>query len=180
VTRALLPLLALSACVSAPTLVAAPPVALAPEQRTLAQETALTPGLASFAAQLRASGTARLASAGPFTVFAADDAAYARLSPGVAAALVEPHNRAMLIRFVDYHLVAGALDATELRRRVVAGGGRTVLPTLAGEAVLVTLTGDVLTLTDPDGDRAYLTGPQVVRPNGILHIVNGVIAPSLE
>jgi uncharacterized surface protein with fasciclin (FAS1) repeats len=176
----LTPLLALSACVGAPAPVTAPPVAITPEQRTLAQEVAVTPALVSFGAQLQASGNVALASLGPITVFAADDAAHARLAPGVAAALLEPDNRAMLKRFVDYHLVAGAIDATELRRRVAAGGGRASLPTLAGEVVSVTLTGDTLTLTDPDGDRAYLTGAQVVRPNGVLHIVNGVIAPSLD
>ena len=171
--------LALAGCVGAPTPapVAPPAVILAPEQRTLAQEVQATPALASFAAQLRASGSARLSAPAPVTVFAADEAAYARLAPGVAAALLQAENRALLTRFVDYHLVEGALDAAELRRRVAAGGGRATLPTLAGEPVTVTLTGDVLTLTDADGDRAYLTAAPVVRPNGVLHIVNGVIAP---
>ena len=178
--RALLLPLALSACVGAPAPVLPPPVAVAPAQRTLAQEIAATPALASFAAQVRASGTARLAAPVPITVFAPDEAAYARLAPGVAAALVEPGNRSLLTRFVDYHLVAGALDAAELRRRIAAGGGRSVLLTLAGEPVTVTLTGDMLTLTDADGDKAYLTSPPVIRPNGVLHVVNGVIAPKLD
>lgn len=172
--------LALAACVGAPAPVAPPPVAVAPEQRTLAQEIAANPALASFAAQVRASGVARLSAPAPVTVFAADEAAHARLAPGVAAALLNLENRALVTRFVEYHLVEGAIDAAELRRRVAAGGGRAVLPTLAGEAVTVTLTGDMLTLTDADGDRAYVTGAPVVRPNGVLHVVNGVIAPTLD
>ena len=179
--RALALPLALAACVGAPAPVTPPaPVAVAPEQRTLAQEIAATPTLASFAAQVRASGTTRLSQSAPLTVFAADDAAHARLAPDVAAALLEPGNRPLLTQFVNYHLVEGALDVAELRRRVTAGGGRAVLPTLAGEPVTVTLTGDVPTLTDADGDKAYLTGAPVVRSGGVLHIVNGVLAPSLD
>lgn len=178
--RAILLALPLAACVGPPVAVVPPPVALAPEQRSLAQEIAATPTLASFAAQVRASGNQRLSAPAPVTVFAADESAYARLTPGIAAALLELNNRALLTRFVDYHLVEGALDANELRRRVAAGGGRAVLPTLAGESVTVALTGDVLTLSDADGDKAYLTGGSVTRNNGVLHIVNGVISPTLD
>lgn len=170
--------LLLAGCV-APAVVAPPPVVLAPEQRTLAQEIAATPGLSRFAAALSTSGEARLAGAAPMTVFATDDDAYARLAPGVAEALLAPENRDTLGRFVAYHLIAGQIDVAELRRRVVAGGGRAVLPTLAGEALVVTLTGDVPTLTDADGDRAYLTGGELVRSNGVLHVVNGFLAPTV-
>lgn len=168
----------LSACV-APVRVAPPPVVLAPEQRTLAQEIAATPGLSSFAAALAASGEMRAAGAGPVTVFATDDGAYARLAPGVAQALLAPENRDTLGRLVAYHLVEGRIDRAELRRRVAAGGGRAMLPTLAGEALTVTLTGDVPMLTDGDGDRAYLTGEETVRSNGVLHVVNGFLAPGM-
>lgn len=171
--------LALAACVGAPAVVP-PPVPLPPEQRTLAQEIAATPMLASFAAQLSASGLPRLAQPAPVTVFAADEGAYARLAPGVAAALREVDNRPLLTRFVGFHFVEGALDQAELRRRVVVGSGRASLPTLAGEALTVTLTSNTLTLTDADGDRAYLIQAEVRRRNGVLHIVNGVLAPSVD
>lgn len=169
--------LALAGCAVAPPVVP-PPIVLAPEQRNLAQEIAATPRLSTFAAELTATGSTRLAAPEALTVFAADDGAYARLAPGVAAALLAPENRDTLNRLVDYHLVDGRFDAAELRRRVAAGGGRALLQTLAGEALVVTLTGDTLTLVDADGDRAYLTTPEVVRPNGVLHVVNGVVAPT--
>ena len=175
---ALLLSLALAGCVAPPAVVP-PPVVLAPEQRNLAQEIAATPQLSTFAAELAASGSAGPGGTAPLTVFAADDGAYARLAPGVAAALLAPENRDTLARLVRYHLVDGRVDAAELRRRVAAGGGRASLPTLAGEPLLVTLTGDTLTLTDADGDHAYLTAPEIVRLNGVLHVVNGVVAPTL-
>lgn len=176
---ALAPVLAVAGCVAPSAPVTPPPVAVPPELRTIAQEIAATPTLSRFAAGLAASGDTRAAAASPVTVFAADDAAYARLAPGVADALLAPENHDTLARFVAFHLVAGKLDVAELRRRVAAAGGRASLPTLAGEPLALTLTAGVPTLTDADGDVAYLSGDEIVRPNGVLHVVNGVIAPTL-
>lgn len=171
--------LALASCV-APT---APPVAAtalpaAPERRSLAQEVAATPTLLHFAAGIRASGTPRLAAAQAVTVIAMTDEAYGRLAPDVPESLLAPDNHALLVRLVDYHLVEGAIDRAELRRRVTAGGGTAELATLAGEPVVVTLTGDVPVLTNADGDHAFVTG-EVVRPNGVLLLTNGFLAPRL-
>ncbi|SFP48091.1 fasciclin domain-containing protein [Sphingomonas rubra] len=166
-------------CVAPPVAVVPPPVVIAPEQRNLRQEIAATPTLSRFAAALAASGDARTAGSAAITVFATSDDAYARLAPGVAEALVAPENRDTLGRFVAYHLVEGRVDGAELRRRVAAGGGRALLPTLAGEPLAVTLTGDVVTLTDGDGDRAYLRTAESVRPNGVLHVVDGFLAPAM-
>lgn len=161
-----------------PAPVAPPPVVLAPEQRDLAQEIAATPALSAYAALLAVGDAGRLAGPGPVTVFAPDDGAVARLPAGVAALLTTVENRATLDRLLAYHVVDGAITADELRRRVAAGGGRAILPTLAGEPLTVTLTNGVPTLTDADGDRAYWQR-ETRRANGVLQIVNGVLAPTL-
>lgn len=155
-----------------------PAIVLAPAQRNLAQEIAAQSRLSTYAALLAVAGPGRMAAAGPVTVFIPDDAAFARLAPGVAGSLAAPENRAMLTRLIAYHTVDGAITADALRARVAAGGGRALLPTLAGEPLTVTLTGTVPTLTDADGDRAYVTD-QIVRPGGVIHIVNGVLAPTM-
>ncbi len=168
----------LAACATVVPTVAPPPIMLAPEQRTLSAEIAARPDLSIFATQLAASGEARLASAAPMTVFATQNDAYARLSPDVVPALLTAENRSMLVKVVAYHIVPGAIDQAELRRRVAAGNGRAMLTTLAGDPLAVTLTGETLTLTDVDGDVGYI-GAEVRRPNGMLHPVNGFLAPSL-
>ena len=171
--------LALAGCV-APTAppVAAPVTPVAPERRSLAQEIAASPTLLHFAAGVRASGTTRLAATQPVTVIAMTDDAYGRLAPEVPESLLAPDNHALLARLVDYHLVEGAIDRAELRRRVAVGGGTAELATLAGEPIVVTLTGDVPTLTNADGDRAFVTG-EIVRPNGVLLLTNGFLAPRM-
>jgi uncharacterized surface protein with fasciclin (FAS1) repeats len=171
--------LALAGCVAPTASPVAPPVtATAPERRSLAQEIAATPTLLHFAAGVRASGTPRLAAAQPVTVIAMTDDAYGRLAPEVPESLLAPDNHAMLVRLVDYHLVEGAIDRAELRRRVTAGGGTAELATLAGEPMVVTLTGDVPTLTNADGDHAFVTD-EIVRPNGVLLLTNGFLAPRM-
>ena len=176
---ALAALCSLAGCVAAIPVVAPPPMVLAPEQRNLAAEIAARPDLSIFAAQLAASGDARLAAAPPMTVFATQDDAYARLAPGVVPAMLTEENRPLLTKVVAYHIVPGALDPVELRRRVAAGNGRATLVTLAGDPLVVTLTGTTLTLTDVDGDVGYV-GEDVRRPNGILYPVNGFLAPAVE
>lgn len=161
-----------------PAPVASPPIALAPEQRDLAQEIAATPALSAYAALLATGGPGRLAGPSLVTVFAPDDEAVARLPAGVAASLTTVENRATLDRLLAYHVVEGAITADELRRRVAVGGGQAILQTLAGESLTVTLTDGVPTLTDADGDRAYWQS-ETRRANGVLQIVNGVLAPTL-
>lgn len=171
--------LVIAGCVAPSALVAPPRIVLAPEQRTLAQEIAARPALSTYAGLLAAAGAGRLAGAAPVTVFVPDDAAFARLAADVPASLAAPENRALLARLLAYDTVEGAITADALRARVAAAGGTATLPTLAGETLTVTLTGTVPTLTDADGDRAYL-GEEIARTNGVIQVVNGVLAPERE
>jgi uncharacterized surface protein with fasciclin (FAS1) repeats len=60
-----------------------------------------------------------------------------------------------------------------------AGGGRATLTTLGGQPLTVTMTGDVVTLTSPTGNRSYVEAADVAQINGVIHVVNGVLIPSL-
>lgn len=170
--------LLLAGCVAPSAPVAPPAIVLAPDQRSVAQEIATQSRLTVYAGLLAAAGAGRMAAAAPVTVFVPDDDAFARLAPGVAESLGAHENRAMLTRLLAYDTVEGAITADTLRARVAAGGGRALLPTLAGEPLVVTLTGRTPTLTDVDGDRAYL-GDEIVRANGVIQVVNGVLAPTM-
>ena len=48
-----------------------------------------------------------LQSAGPFTVFAPTNAAFAKLPAGTVDTLLKPENKAMLAKVLTYHVVAG-------------------------------------------------------------------------
>lgn len=184
----LLSSLALAAC--APVTVAPPPAVVEqslnpavggiqiPVTATLARLTT-TPTLGNFANIQRGAGRLdALAGAGPLTVFAATDAAFAGLAPGIAAKLLDPENRAVLARLAAYHLVPGRIDTADLRRRLAATGS-TTLTTLAGDALTVSTDGPALVLTDANGNRCYIEVADVRVSNGILHTINGVLVPRL-
>src|SRR5450631_2434162 len=64
-----------------------------------------------------------LKGAGPFTVFAPTDAAFARLPAGTVDTLVKPENKAALTKILTYHVVAGKLDYAALAKLIKKGDG---------------------------------------------------------
>src|SRR5450631_923822 len=68
-----------------------------------------------------------LASAGPFTVFAPTNEAFAKLPAGTVETLVKPENKAMLTKILTYHVVAGRMTAQDLADKVDEGKGNAML-----------------------------------------------------
>jgi uncharacterized surface protein with fasciclin (FAS1) repeats len=56
---------------------------------------------------------ATLQSAGPFTVFAPTNAAFAKLPAGTVETLLKAENKATLAKILTYHVVAGSLNAVD-------------------------------------------------------------------
>src|SRR3954447_23370809 len=66
-----------------------------------------------------------LKGAGPFTVFAPTDEAFAKLPAGTLESLLKPENKAKLQRILTYHVVAGrvtAADVTKLKSAKAVSG----------------------------------------------------------
>src|SRR5450755_4955293 len=55
-----------------------------------------------------------LKGAGPFTVFAPDDAAFAKLPAGTVENLLKPENKDKLVAILTYHVVAGKVMAKDV------------------------------------------------------------------
>ncbi|MFT4648551.1 MAG: putative surface protein with fasciclin (FAS1) repeats [Glaciecola sp.] len=104
-----------------------------------------------------------LMSAGPFTVFAPTDAAFAALPAGVLADLLLPANQADLISVLLYHVVADELTAQE----VLAAASFT---TLQGSDVAITLNP-----AQVGGADILVTN--VLARNGIVHAIGSVLLP---
>ncbi len=107
--------------------------------------------------------TGALSQAGPFTVFAPTDDAFAQIA--AMPELMQPANKEKLASVLKYHVVQGKLMASELR------DGQT-LATLNGEELTVSvINGKVLI------NGAEVTQPNVVAANGVIHVVNHVMLP---
>lgn len=159
-----------------------PDAASMPATRPAGTNLASAPGLTRTHAAMTAGGrTAMLMGPGPLTLLAPSDAAWARLAPGTADALLEPQNGPLLLRLLDAHLLRGRVTAAELRQGVRAAGGRAELTTLGGTVLVVTeAPGGAIALTDANGDRAWLEVADLPQANGLVHVVNGVLVPPAQ
>src|SRR5690348_16239605 len=59
-----------------------------------------------------------LEGAGPFTVFAPTNAAFARLPAGTIQSLLKPENKPMLTSVLTYHVVPGRLTEADIDARI--------------------------------------------------------------
>jgi uncharacterized surface protein with fasciclin (FAS1) repeats len=119
-----------------------------------------------------------LKGAGPFTVFAPTNAAFAELPPGAVDSLLKPENKSILTKVLTAHVVPGRLDAAALSQRVMAGNGRAMLTTASGDTLVVTSSGSNVMVTDEKGGTATVTISNVYQSNGVIHVVNKVLIPS--
>ena len=118
-----------------------------------------------------------LNSAGPFTVFAPTNAAFAKLPAGTVDTLLKPENKAMLTSVLTYHVVPGTLTAADIAAKINAGGGSATLTTVQGEPLTARMDGDVLVLTDSKGGMSRVTIANVMQSNGVIHVVDSVLLP---
>src|ERR1700761_4368433 len=84
--------------------------------KTIVQNAVNSPVHKTLVAAVKAAGLVDpLNSAGPFTVFAPTDDAFAKLPAGTVDSLVQPENKATLTKVLTYHVVAGKITSKELK-----------------------------------------------------------------
>ena len=119
-----------------------------------------------------------LEGAGPFTVFAPTNEAFAKLPAGTVDTLLKPENKGQLTAVLTYHVVAGHLTAKDLAAKVDEMGGKAVLKTVQGADLTVQRRGaSHLTITDAKGGVAHITIADVLQSNGVIHVINKVLIP---
>ncbi|MBC7609218.1 MAG: fasciclin domain-containing protein [Polaromonas sp.] len=118
-----------------------------------------------------------LKSAGPFTVFAPTNAAFAALPAGTVDTLLKPENKAALTGVLTYHVVAGKMDAAALTKAIMDGKGSATLKTVAGGTLTAKAAGGKVMVTDEMGGTATVTIADVYQSNGVIHVVDKVLLP---
>ncbi|WP_373009313.1 fasciclin domain-containing protein [Hyphomonas sp.] len=108
---------------------------------------------------------ATLKGEGPFTVFAPNDAAFAKLPAGTVDDLVKPENKDKLTAILTYHVMAGKVMAADI-------AGKKLEPaTVNGEALHVDATSGVKV-----NDAAVVTA-DIECTNGVIHVIDAVLMP---
>lgn len=119
-----------------------------------------------------------LKGAGPFTVFAPVNAAFAALPAGTVDTLLKPENKAALQKVLTFHVVPGRIDAAALVGMIKAGGGKAMLKTVQGENLMATQIGNTVVISDSKGTMANVTIADVFQSNGVIHVVSRVLLPA--
>ena len=123
----------------------------------------------TLAAALEAAGLVdALKGAGPFTVFAPTDEAFAKLPAGTVESLLKPENKENLKSILLYHVISGNVPASE----VLKLNGRSV-KTLQGSSIKVR-TKDGVHL-----DNAKVVQTDVMASNGVIHVIDTVLIPKM-
>jgi uncharacterized surface protein with fasciclin (FAS1) repeats len=106
-----------------------------------------------------------LKGAGPFTVFAPTDEAFAKLPAGTIDSLLRPENKAQLTAILTYHVVPGAVAAAEVVQLKQS-------KTVNGQMLRINAEGSNVKIND-----ANVIKPDIAASNGVIHVVDTVIMP---
>ena len=135
--------------------------------KTIVQNASKASTLTTLVAAVKAGGlVGTLSGAGPFTVFAPTNDAFAALPSGTVDTLLKPENKAQLDKILTYHVVAGRLTTRALKAMVAKGGGTATLTTVQGDPLTVTAPDGKLAVTDEAGNTAAITVANVAQSNG--------------
>lgn len=121
----------------------------------------------TLAAALKAADlVGTLKGAGPFTVFAPTDEAFAKLPAGTVEDLLKPENKARLQRILTYHVVAGRVPAAEVVKMSTA-------KTVSGDAASIRVEGTTVRV-----GNARVIRTDIAATNGVIHVIDTVLLPS--
>ena len=167
IALAMVAVISLSACGSDSSDAVDTTVAEAPAEAVAGDIVAVasgTEGFSTLVAAVTAAGLVEtLQGAGPFTVFAPNDAAFAALPAGLLDKLLLPENLAVLTSILTYHVVSGKIMSTDV---------------MAGDAPSV--EGSTIALGTTDGvqvNDATVIAADVEASNGVIHVIDKVLVP---
>ena len=120
---------------------------------------------------------ATLQSAGPFTVFAPTNAAFAKLPAGTVETLLKADNKATLAKILTYHVVAGNLNAATVVKAITDAKGSLSIKTVSGGTLVASLRDGKVILTDENGGVATVVAADLAASNGVIHVIDTVVLP---
>ena len=123
----------------------------------------------TLAAALQAAGLIEtLKGAGPFTVFAPTDEAFAKLPAGTVEDLLKPENKAKLTAILTYHVVPGKVMASQVISLKEA-------KTVNGKSVKISVANGTVMI-----DNAKVIKTDIGATNGVIHVIDTVILPDTK
>ena len=106
-----------------------------------------------------------LSGAGPLTVFAPTDDAFAKLPAGTVESLLKPENKDKLVSILKYHVVAGRVYSDAALKVKEA-------KTLNGQSIRISAANGEAKIND-----ARLIATDIDASNGVIHVIDSVLLP---
>ncbi len=124
-----------------------------------------SPDHTTLVAAVKAAGLVEtLSGAGPFTIFAPTNAAFAKLPAGTVESLLLPENKAKLVAILTYHVVPAKVMAADVKSGEA--------PTVNGKKLNLKVGANGVMV-----NQAKVTATDLVGSNGVIHVVDTVILP---
>ena len=132
----------------------------------------------TLVAAVKAAGLVEtLSGAGPFTVFAPNNAAFDKLPAGTVDGLLKPESLDKLKAVLTYHVVSGKFDAATVIDAINKNNGKYTVTTVQGGKIVLSLMDGKVMLTDANGGSAMVVLADVAASNGVIHAIDTVVMP---
>lgn len=115
-----------------------------------------------------------LKAAGPYTVFAPNNAAFSKLPQGKLDSLMK--NPAKMSTVLKEHIVTGTYTKADIIKVLTDGKGKATLKTIDGQTLTLSVFEQKnLQVTDAQGNSALVASFDLPATNGTIHMLNGVL-----
>jgi uncharacterized surface protein with fasciclin (FAS1) repeats/uncharacterized protein YegP (UPF0339 family) len=129
-------------------------------------------GFTTLVAAVQAAGLVEiLKGKGPFTIFAPNDDAFAKLPAGTVDELLK--NKPKLKAILMYHIVYGKFTVDEI-------GQVKIMKTAQGQDIKIDAAHWWTSHWNPLINDAHIVNTDVVTDNGIIQVLNGVLMPNMD
>jgi uncharacterized surface protein with fasciclin (FAS1) repeats len=134
----------------------------------------------TLVAAVKAAGLVEtLQGAGPFTVFAPTNEAFAALPAGTVEMLLKPENKDKLTTILTCHVVAAKALSGDIARMIDDDQGAHPVKTIGGCTWTARHEGEKITIEDENGNVANVTIANVEQSNGVIHVIDKVLLPKM-
>ncbi|ESY51321.1 MULTISPECIES: fasciclin domain-containing protein [unclassified Mesorhizobium] len=134
----------------------------------------------TLVAAVKAAGLVEtLQGAGPFTVFAPTNEAFAALPAGTVETLLKPENKDKLTKILTCHVIGAKAMGADVASMAKADGGTHKVKTVGGCELSLKADGGKVTVTDENGNVANVTIADVEQSNGVIHVIDKVLLPKM-
>ena len=149
-------------------LIAISSASFAQEKKDIVDTAVAAGSFKTLVAAVKAAGLVdTLKGAGPFTVFAPTDEAFAKLPSGTVEELLKPENKKKLTDILTYHVLAGKVMAADVKTMEAK--------TVQGSSAMVKVADGKVTI-----DKANVVKTDIEASNGVIHVIDSVIMPAAK